>query len=85
MLAPCNDAREISEQPQLRFRELFTTIEYPALGAAIEHPGCFAKSSWERLGVRGPAPRIGEHNEAVYGELGVSAMELAELRTEGVV
>ena len=29
MLAPCNDAREILEQPQLRSRDFFTTIEYP--------------------------------------------------------
>jgi benzylsuccinate CoA-transferase BbsE subunit len=43
MLAPCNDAREILEQPQLRARGLFTTIEYPELGAALPHPAFFAK------------------------------------------
>lgn len=85
MLAPCNDAREISEQPQLRHRELFTTLEYPELGAAIEHPAFFAKSSREGLGIRGRAPRIGEHNAELYGELGLGADELAELRRDGVI
>jgi crotonobetainyl-CoA:carnitine CoA-transferase CaiB-like acyl-CoA transferase len=85
MLAPCNDAREISEQPQLLHRELFTTVEYPELGAALEHPAFFARSSRGDIGLRGRAPRIGEHNEEVYGELGLGPDDLAQLRGEGVV
>src|SRR5262245_8521206 len=78
MLAPCNDAREILEQPQLRSRDLFTTIEYPELGARIEHPDFFAKASRGRIGIRRRAPRIGEHNAEVYGELGLDSAALAE-------
>jgi crotonobetainyl-CoA:carnitine CoA-transferase CaiB-like acyl-CoA transferase len=85
MLAPCNDAREISQQPQLRHRELFTTIEYPELGASVEHPDFFAKSNRCRIGIRRRAPRIGEHNDEVYAELGIGADELARLAEEGVV
>ncbi len=85
MLAPCNDAREILEQPQLRSRGFFTTIEYPELGAAIEHPAFFARSSACRIGVRGRAPRVGEHNAPVYGELGLGRAELAALADAGVI
>lgn len=85
MLAPCNDAREISEQPQLRHRELFTTLDYPELGAAIEHPAFFARSSRGDIGIRGRAPRIGEHNAEVYAELGLEEDDLARLRGEGVI
>ena len=85
MLAPCNDAREILEQPQLRARELFTTLEYPELGARIEHPDFFAKASGGRIGIRRRAPRIGEHNAEVYGELGLAAGELAALARGGVM
>jgi len=85
MLAPCNDAGEIAAQPQLRSRELFTTLEYPELGAAIEHPAFFAKSSLGGLSVRGRAPRIGEHNAELYGELGLAESDLDALRGEGVV
>jgi crotonobetainyl-CoA:carnitine CoA-transferase CaiB-like acyl-CoA transferase len=84
MLAPCNDAREILEQPQLRSRDLFTTLEYPELGASIEHPDFFAKASRSRVGIRRRAPRIGEHNEEVYGELGLDAAALRALAAEGV-
>ena len=85
MLAPCNDAREISEQPQLRFRELFQTLELPELGASIELPGFFAKSNRCRIGLRGPAPRVGQHNAEVYDEIGVGPERLRSLVAEGVV
>ena len=85
MLAPCNDAREISDQPQLRFRELFTTVEYPELGASFEQPDFFAKSNRTHIGIRRPAPRVGEHNAEVYGELGLGPADLEALAAEGVI
>ena len=85
MLAPCNDAREILEQPQLRSRGLFTTLEYPELGARVEHPAFFAKSTACRIGVRSRAPRVGEHNADVYAELGLGASDLDALAAEGVI
>ena len=85
LLAPCNDAREISEHPQLRSRDLFVTLDYPELGASIEHPGFFAKTSRDGIRVRKRAPRIGEHNAEIYAELELGADEIAELRAEGVL
>ncbi len=67
LLAPCNNAKEIAEQPQLRERELFSTLEYPELGVSIEHPNFFAKARGIRI--RRPAPRLGEHNEEVFSEI----------------
>jgi crotonobetainyl-CoA:carnitine CoA-transferase CaiB-like acyl-CoA transferase len=84
-LAPCNDAREIAEHVQLRSRDFFTTVEYDWLGLAIEHPRGFAFASGDGIRVRRRAPRIGEHDEEVYAELGIGASELAALRREGVV
>jgi benzylsuccinate CoA-transferase BbsE subunit len=84
-LAPCNDARAVLAQPQLRDRALFTTIEYPELGAAIEHPAFFAKTSRGAIGIRRRAPRIGEHNDAVYGEAGFSPAEVEKLAAEGAI
>jgi hypothetical protein len=43
LLAPCNDAREMVEHAQLRDRNLFVRVDYPHLGASIEHPDFFAK------------------------------------------
>jgi len=85
LLAPCNDAREVLAHPQLRARELFTTIEYPEFGASIEHPAFFAKASALKLGVRRRAPRIGEHSDEIYRALGLESEEIAKLVAEGVV
>ena len=85
MLAPCNDAREIVDQPQLRSRELFTTLDYPELGASLLHPAFFGKSTACRIGVRSRAPRVGEHNAEVFAELGLDAAALEALAREAVV
>ena len=66
LLAPCNDARAILEQAQLRSRELFREVEYDHLGATIEHPDFFAKASRSRIGIRSRAPRLGEHDDAPW-------------------
>ena len=61
------------------------TLEYPELGASIEHPGFFARSSNDGIRLRGRAPRIGEHNAELFASLGVSETALAGLASEGVV
>ena len=84
-LAPCNDAREIAEHIQLRAREFFVDVEYDAFGGTVEHPRSFAHASEGGIAVRHRAPRIGEHDDAVYAELGIEPAELAALRKAGVV
>jgi crotonobetainyl-CoA:carnitine CoA-transferase CaiB-like acyl-CoA transferase len=84
LLAPCNDAREVIEQRQLRERGLFVALDYPELGAAIEHPAFFARSSAHATAIRRRAPRIGEHNGEIFAELGLAAAELEKLAAEGV-
>ena len=69
LLAPCNDAREIVEHVQLRDRQLFVRLDYPHLGASIEHPDFFAKVRNGRIALRRRAPRIGEHDAEVRTEL----------------
>ena len=85
LLAPCNDAREILDQVQLRDRNFFISLDYPELGAAIEHPRFLALSNRFELGVRRRAPMIGEHNGEVFGELGITEAHLQTLRRQGVV
>ncbi len=69
LLAPCNDAREILEQSQLRARDFFTEVAYPALGLTLEQPAFFARTSGGGLGLRGPAPELGAHAEEIREEL----------------
>jgi crotonobetainyl-CoA:carnitine CoA-transferase CaiB-like acyl-CoA transferase len=85
LLAPCNDAREVIEQRQLRDRGLFVALDYPHLGAAIEHPAFFARSDAHATSIRRRAPRVGEHNAEVYAALGLEPAELEKLAAEGVI
>jgi len=84
MLAPINTAREITASAQLASRGFFVDVENPGRGR-LRYPGSFALSNVTRIGVRRPAPRLGEHTEEVLGELGLGADEIARLRAERVV
>jgi len=85
MLAPANTAREILASEQLRARGFFVKLDDPARGARITYPGAFAKSTAGPIGPRCPAPRLGEHNAAVYAELGLGARDLEDLMRRGIV
>jgi crotonobetainyl-CoA:carnitine CoA-transferase CaiB-like acyl-CoA transferase len=82
---PVADPKDIREDPQLEARGFWEPVEHPELGATVTYPGCFARICGSRPGLRRPAPRVGEHNGEVYGELGLGPQDLARLRAEGVV
>jgi benzylsuccinate CoA-transferase BbsE subunit len=83
MLAPIYTAREIDASPQLAAREFFVTVEGP--DGPLRYPGAFARSNAATIGIRRPAPRLGEHTAEVLADLGLGARDLERLRTEGVV
>jgi benzylsuccinate CoA-transferase BbsE subunit len=89
MLAPINTAREILASPQLAAREFFVDVEYRGRGP-LRYPGAFAiatsaDAGGARIGIRRPAPELGEHTAEVLAELGVGTAEIARLRAEGIV
>lgn len=76
---------EAFEDEHFRGRGFPTWVDHPELGRRICYPGApyrFEKSPW-RISRR--PPLLGEHDDEVLAELGVSAAEIATLRTEGVV
>ena len=60
-------------------------VEHPKLGRTITYPGApykFGGSPWR---ISRPAPALGEHNQELLAELGVSDDEQSRLRSDGVV
>ena len=82
---PIYDMADVLDDPHFRERKFWTQAEYPGLGEITQpgRPFIMNRSPWA---FRRPAPRLGQHNEAVLcGILGYSRAELARLRRLGVI
>ena len=85
LLALVADARDVCENPQLRARDFWVEVEHPELGDKLTYCGPFMQSSEAALGIKRRPPLIGEHNQEIYGELGISPEELPVLKRVGVI
>ncbi len=81
---PINNVDAALEHPQVAARDMVLSTEHPTAGT-LRMTGSPIKLSRYKATVRRPPPTLGEHTDAVLGELGYSAAEIATLRDEGVV
>jgi crotonobetainyl-CoA:carnitine CoA-transferase CaiB-like acyl-CoA transferase len=73
------------EDPHAAARGFFVEVDHPEIGGSVRYPGApykFTASPWR---LRRRAPRLGEDNAAVYGELGLFSSDLTVLREAGVL
>jgi crotonobetainyl-CoA:carnitine CoA-transferase CaiB-like acyl-CoA transferase len=82
---PVATVEEIFQDDQLTARDFWQSVDHPELGASLVYPGGFAKFSEAPCKIWRRAPLIGEHNEEVYGELGIDKAEVTKLKREGVI
>jgi crotonobetainyl-CoA:carnitine CoA-transferase CaiB-like acyl-CoA transferase len=75
---------QVFADPQVIDQRAVVTVEHPGHGA-VSMLGSALHVDGAPLPVRAPAPRLGEHNAEVLGELGYSAAEIDQLRARGVV
>jgi crotonobetainyl-CoA:carnitine CoA-transferase CaiB-like acyl-CoA transferase len=82
---PVLSPQQALEHPQVRAGGYLQDVEYPGLPrpATLVTPG--VELSVTPASIRARAPRIGEHTEAILGELGFTPAEIAELRRDGVL
>jgi crotonobetainyl-CoA:carnitine CoA-transferase CaiB-like acyl-CoA transferase len=84
--APVANAADIADDPQLKSRDYFVTVEHAGLGRKFTLPGAFAKMSQTPVGPQGAAPQLGEHNREIYGGLlGLNNQEIVALRAAGTI
>ena len=81
---PIYKMNEVFEDPQVKHLGIARTVHHKVLGdvtvigQAIE----LSRTPWS---IRSATPEAGEHTDAVLGELGFGAAEIAGLRAKGVV
>jgi crotonobetainyl-CoA:carnitine CoA-transferase CaiB-like acyl-CoA transferase len=83
-IAPIYDIEGIMNDPQYRALDSIITVEDPELGP-IKMQNTLFRLSETPGDVRWSGPTIGEHNEEVYGDLGIGKQELDELSGKGIL
>jgi crotonobetainyl-CoA:carnitine CoA-transferase CaiB-like acyl-CoA transferase len=76
--------RDIASNPQLRSRSLFE-VEHHNVTGDHEIPMLPFRLSRVRSWLRSPAPTLGEHNDVVLTDIGLSPEAIGQLRQAGIV
>ena len=84
-ICPLSSMQELLHDTQLKTRNFWVEIAHPELGTSITYPREFVKSSEKVCATRFRAPLIGEHNEEVYKEIGLSKQDLIMLKQAGII
>lgn len=85
LLYPLSSPQDLLNNPQLKSRRYFQSIPHPDLGVNLTYPGPAVQITGAYHGIRRRSPLLGEHNEEIYTELGISSGQLLELKTHGIV
>jgi crotonobetainyl-CoA:carnitine CoA-transferase CaiB-like acyl-CoA transferase len=84
-IGPLSSMHDLLEDECLRARDFWKDIEHPELGTSIAYPRAFVRSSEHDLSTRFRAPLVGEHNGAVYKDIGLEKRDLLLLEQAGVI
>jgi crotonobetainyl-CoA:carnitine CoA-transferase CaiB-like acyl-CoA transferase len=83
--APVNNLDGAFTEPPVGEREMIVEYDHPDVGR-VRLPGNPIKFEGMGRTISNPAPRLGEHTDAVLGDLlRLPAARLAELRAQGVI
>jgi len=83
--APVRDLAEVMHDPHMHARGMLEHIDHPDLGNIVVPGSPLRFHGADRIATT-PSPRIGQHNDEVYGKwLGLSQAEIAALSRDGVI
>lgn len=84
-IGPLSSMEDLLNDECLDARHFWKEIEHPELGTSITYPREFVKSTEADCSTRFRAPLIGEHNEEIYEEMGLSHQEIESLKQDGII
>ncbi len=82
--AMVNTMRGVYEDDQLKFRDYFVSVDYPGIGK-LRMPGAPSRYGVEGWSIRSIAPRLGQHNEEIFGEIGLTRAEIESLKKAQII
>jgi crotonobetainyl-CoA:carnitine CoA-transferase CaiB-like acyl-CoA transferase len=86
LLFPVSTTADIVQNTQLQARDYFREMTHPDLEIPITYPGPFVQASATSINLRRFAPKLGEHNAAIYlDDLGLTREELVRLYESGAI
>ena len=85
LIVPVATTEEVVHSPQLEAREFWQDVTHHGPERTVKYAGPFAKFSESPISFRLPPPHIGEHNDEVYGALGLDETMRQGLFAEGVI
>jgi benzylsuccinate CoA-transferase BbsE subunit len=84
-ICPLLSMQDLLNDANLKAREFWVEMDHPELKTKIPYPKQFVRSSENLTMARFRAPLIGEHNEEIYREIGLSRQDLVVLKQAGVI
>jgi CoA:oxalate CoA-transferase len=82
--APVRDLREVMNDRHMHERGMLERIRHPELGDIVVPTSPLRFHGADKLETT-PSPRLGQHNDEIYGALGLSAEEIVTLKRDGVI
>jgi crotonobetainyl-CoA:carnitine CoA-transferase CaiB-like acyl-CoA transferase len=82
--SPIYDIADVFDDPQIQAREAIVRVPDSELGS-VRMQGVVPRFSETPGRVQRAGPTIGEHNDEIYGALGLSAAEIAALKARKVI
>jgi len=84
-LYPVSTPADMVNSRQLESRNFWVKMEHPELNDTITYPGPVTGMGLASPALSRRAPLIGEHNQEVYEQLGISGDKLDELTRNGII
>jgi crotonobetainyl-CoA:carnitine CoA-transferase CaiB-like acyl-CoA transferase len=84
-IGPLSSMQDLLNDECLNARGYWTQLEHPELGTSITYPREYFRSSLMDFSTRSRAPLVGEHNEEIYKEMGLSLKDLKSLEIDGII
>jgi benzylsuccinate CoA-transferase BbsE subunit len=84
-IAPISKPADLLSSRQLRHRGYFVEVMHALHDKPLLMPGAPYRLSGTPWRIQRPAPRLGEHNADIYGEIGITPAELERLFSARVV